>query len=212
MTPYFPDKMPEGKSDTETPRMAARLQDNHGFLFINNYQRLYPLPARKHFQVRLKLASGTMEIPKEPIDIPSGAYPIWPVNLNLGATVVRYSTAQLLCEVDDPKTFVFFAWPGIEPEFAIEEKSGVSVDAPDARITRANGVAYVSDLKPGTGVAVRVRVQGGEDVQIVVLSREQALNAWKAKLGGRERLIVSPAELFFDGDRDPFAVRAILLR
>jgi beta-galactosidase len=201
MTPYFPDKMPEGKSDTETPRVAARLKDNHGFLFINNYQRLYPLPERKQFQVRLKLASGAMEIPKEPVDIPSGAYTIWPVNLNLGATMVRYSTAQLLCEIDDPKTFVFFAWPGIEPEFAIEEKPGVSVDAPDARITRANGIAYVSGAKPGTGAAVHVRSQGGGDIQIVVLSREQALNAWKAKLGGRDRLILSPAELFFDGDR-----------
>ncbi|HKN59855.1 MAG TPA: beta-galactosidase [Candidatus Acidoferrales bacterium] len=201
MTPYFPDKMPEGKTDTETPRVAARLQHDHGFLFINNYQRLYPLPPRKHFQVRLKLATGAMEIPKEPVDIPSGAYTIWPVNLNLGATILRYSTAQPLCEVDDPKTFVFFAWPGIEPGFAIDEKPGVSVDAPDARITRASGVAYVSDVKPGTGVAVHVRAQGGGDIQIVVLSREQALNAWKAKLAGRERLIVSPAELFFDRDR-----------
>ena len=37
--------------------------------------------------------------------------------------------------------------------------------------------------------------------RIIVLSRDQALSAWKAELGGQERLILSSADLFFDGDR-----------
>jgi len=39
MTPYFPDVRPRGKDDISTPRVAARIQDDRGFLFINNHER-----------------------------------------------------------------------------------------------------------------------------------------------------------------------------
>ncbi|HEY1464113.1 MAG TPA: beta-galactosidase, partial [Terriglobales bacterium] len=112
MTSYFPERLPTGKEDTTTPRVAARLQNDHGFVFINNYGRTYSLSEKKDFQVELKLPSTTMKIPNRPIDIPSGAYTMWPVNLNLGPATLRYATAQLLCKLDDPQTYVFFAWPG----------------------------------------------------------------------------------------------------
>ncbi|HUJ29710.1 MAG TPA: beta-galactosidase [Candidatus Acidoferrum sp.] len=214
MTPYFPGKMPAAKSDTETTRVAARLEGDHGFLFINNYQRLYPLPERKQFRVRLEMPPGTMEVPQNPVDIPSGAYMIWPVNLNLGPAVLRYATAQLLGQLSEPRTFLFFAWPGVSPEFAVEEKDGSSVEAPRARVRREGGVIYVDGIEPGSGLAFQIRDRSGTRTQIVVLSREQALNVWKAKLAGRERFILSPAELFFEGDRihmrasDPSSLRA----
>jgi len=66
MTPYFPDRMPASKSDTATPRVAARFQKDHGFVFINNYQRNYPLGARKNFQLRLKTMAGEMKVPRRP--------------------------------------------------------------------------------------------------------------------------------------------------
>src|SRR5215472_15598291 len=55
MTSYFPARVPSSLHDVETPRVAARLQGDHGFLFINNYQRTYPLPERHNFQVQLEL-------------------------------------------------------------------------------------------------------------------------------------------------------------
>jgi beta-galactosidase len=204
MTPYFPDQMPSARTDTATPRVSARLEGDHGFLFINDYQRLYPLPERKNFQVNLRMASETMVLPHRPLDIPSGAYAIWPVNFDLGPSTLRYATAQLLCRLADTKTFVFFSWPGIPPEFAMREREGVSIDAPNARITRSNGVAYVDSIEPGTSSAIELRAPGGATARIIVLSRAQALNAWKATLGGKERLILSPAELFFDQDRMHF--------
>jgi beta-galactosidase len=201
MTPYFPDRMPATKDDTATPRVAARMQGDHGFLFINNYQRLHPLPERAAFQVKLQTPSGAVEIPREPVSIPSGAYAIWPVNLDLGPAVLRYATAQPLCRLHDEKTFVFFTWPGIAPQFAIEDPSGGAIEAPHAQIVRDAGVAYVSGIDPGPGVAIEIRDRNGASTRIIVLSREQAFNTWKAKLDGRERLILSPADLYFDGDR-----------
>jgi len=201
MTPYFPEKMPASKNDTATPRVAARMQGDRGFLFINNYQRLHPLPERAGFQVKIETSSGPIEIPRAPVNIPSGAYTIWPVNLDLGPAVLRYATAQPLCRLRAQNTFVFFAWPGIAPEFAIADAGGNSIEAPNAQIARSPGGVLVTGIEPGAGIAIQIRDRKGVSTRIVVLSREQALNAWKASLGGRERLIVSPADIFFDGDR-----------
>ena len=201
MTPYFPEKMPARKNDSATPRVAARMQGDRGFLFINNYQRLHPLPERAGFQVKIETSSGPIEIPRAPVNIPSGAYTIWPVNLDLGPAVLRYATAQPLCRLRAQNTFVFFAWPGIAPEFAIADAGGNSIEAPNAQIARSPGGVLVTGIEPGAGIAIQIRDRKGVSTRIVVLSREQALNAWKASLGGRERLIVSPADLFFDGDR-----------
>jgi hypothetical protein len=46
-----------------------------------------------------------------------------------------------------------------------------------------------------------IRRPGGKTISIVLLSREQARQVWKAELAGRERLLLSPAELWFEPDQ-----------
>jgi hypothetical protein len=197
MTPYFPDHAPAGKQDTGTPRLAARFNNDQGFLFLNNYQRTYPLPERKNLQVRLKLPSGVVDVPRHPVNIPSGMFGIWPVNLDLGGVTLHYATAQLLTKLSDPSTYIFFAWPGVPAEFAIHSADGISIEAPHGRVTRKQGTVYVDQLKPGTQEAIRIHGPNAQTT-IVVLSREQAGNLWKASLAGTERLLFSPNEVFFE--------------
>jgi beta-galactosidase len=201
MTSYLPERMPQTKQDTETPRLAARLENDHGFIFLNNHERAHRLPQRKSFQVELQFPSGALDVPRNPINIPSDAYTIWPVNLNIGGMLLRYATAQLLCKLDDPQTYVFFVWPGISPEFAFEEKEGASIESLSGPVRREGGITYVDRIEPGTQVAMRVRNRDGGSVNILVVSREQALNTWKTTLAGKERVILSPAELYFDRDQ-----------
>ena len=205
MTSYLPERLPASKEDSTTPRVAARMQNDHGFIFINNYERNYSLPEKKNFQVDLKLPDSAIKIPNHPVDIPSGAYTIWPVNLDLGVTKLRYATAQLLCKLDDPQTYVFFAWPGISPEFAFEEKD-VSIESPNAKIQHEGGVAYVSKIEPSAQITIRLRNHNGAEANIIVLLRDQALNIWKAKLAGKDRLLSSSAQLYLDHDQVHVAV------
>ncbi|MFI5096479.1 MAG: beta-galactosidase [Candidatus Acidiferrales bacterium] len=197
MTPYFPDRMPASKNDTATPRVTARFEKNRGFVFINNYQRNYPLPARKEFQVRIKTTAGEMRVPRHPTEIPSGAYVMWPVNLDLGGTVLEYSTAQLLCRLEELNTYVFFAWPGLPAEFSFEAAADEIIEAPQARIERGNHHVFVDRVEPGKQAAIRIRKPGGREFQILLLTREMAGDAWKVNLAGRERLLLSAAELYF---------------
>ena len=201
MTAYFPAQMPKGKLDTATPRVAVRSDSRSGFIFLNNYQKDHPLPERKGVQVQLKLASGTVSVPRQPVDIPSGAYTFWPVNLPVGGAVLAHATAQPLCRLDDPGTLLFFAWPGIAPEFVFEAAAGITIAAPRARVKRESGRVAIDGITPGLDTAIEIRTKAGQRTQILVLSREQARNIWKAPLGGRERLVYSPADVYFEGDR-----------
>jgi beta-galactosidase len=198
MTPYFPERLPTSKADTATPRVAARLDGDHGFVFLNNHERTYHLPEHANFQVRLDLSSGTLDVPRHPVTLPSDAYTIWPVNLDLGGIRLRYATAQLLCKLDDPHTFVFFAWPGIPVEFAVKDETDMLVESRTGRVLREGGTAYVEQVEPGSNGVIRIRGRNNAWVNILVLSREQALTAWKAPLAGRERLILSSAQLYFE--------------
>ena len=195
MTPYFPEHGPQSKEDTATPRVAARIEGDHGFLFLNNHERTYHLPEHANFQVKLETPSGSLDVPRHPLSLPAGAYTIWPVNFDLGGVQLRYATAQLLCKLEDPHTLIFFAWPGITPEFAVKEETGMTLESKTGVITHEGGTAYIV---PGSDGVIRVRDRNNSWINILVLSREQALTAWKAELGGRERLILSPAQLYFD--------------
>ena len=71
MTAHLPDIVPAGQRDTSTLRISARTRGESGFLFFNNYLRNYPLPEHKQVQVLLKLPSGVINVPREPVTIPS---------------------------------------------------------------------------------------------------------------------------------------------
>ena len=198
-TPFFPAQRPASLHDVSMPRVAARFDGDHGFVFINNYQRNYPLPEHRNFQVRLDLPSGEIAIPRRPLTIPRGSYTFWPVNLRLGGTRLRYATAQLLCKLDRPTTYVFFAPRGIPAEFAFEESGGAPIRASNAHIERAGGMAYVGGIRPGAQVAVELGRFEHDRANIVVLSQDQAEHLWKLRFGGKERLVLSPAQLYVEG-------------
>ncbi len=206
MATYYPEQMPATTADISTPRVSARVNGSQGFIFINNYERNYALEGHKDFQINLKLPNGTLSIPRVPTTIPSGAYPIWPVNFDLRGGQLVYSTAQLMCQVADSSniTYVFFAWPGLKPEFQLELQAPATVTARGGRVTADSPTTFfVDQLEPGPGTLIDITYATGEylpAIHLLVLSREQALNLWKAKLAGQDRLVYSPAGVFFNGD------------
>jgi beta-galactosidase len=119
----------------------------------------------------------------------------------VGDSVLQYATAQPICKLPTANTYVFAAWPGIRVEFALKEKPGDTIEAPDAQLDRSHGIVYVEITNPGSHSVIRLRQKNGEFSTIVVLTREQAENLWKLNLAGKERLVLTPAQLYTDGDR-----------
>ena len=202
MAPYAPSRRPKDAADLSMARMMLRANGDSGFLFVNNYVRAYSMPERHGFQVHVKLSSGTIALPRKPIDLPASSYFIWPVNLNLGAGTLRYSTAQLLSRLDSAgeHTYFFFAVPGLRTEFAFDAASVASVRATSGRVTHANGSILVENPAPGKDTLLRVRGRNGRSARIVLLTEPEAENFWRVPVGGKDTALLSPAQVFAAGD------------
>jgi hypothetical protein len=209
MPAYFPAEMPKSRDDTTTPRVVARADGARGFIFFNNYQRNHPLAEQRDFQISLRLPKETLMVPRTPLTLPTGAYGLWPVNLDLGGVTLRYATVQPLCRLAGAgeTTLVCCAWPGVRADFAFRVGRDDKIDAPRARVAREGDHVYVEAVEPGTEVALRVTRAGGARTQVVVLPRAQALDLSRASLNGRDRLVLSRAAAWFGGDRILLAAR-----
>lgn len=200
MAATLPVVIPSTPADAGPARVAVRSDGQRAFVFFNNYLRNYPLPARNGIQVSVKLASETVLVPNRPVDVPSGAYFIWPVNMDLEGANLKYATAQPLCKVTNRGAayYFFLGVPGVAPEFAFDADNVKSVDARKAVVSREGGKIYVTGIETGKNVAISVRTRKHDTVHIIVLSQEQARNIWKASYGDKEYVLFSSADMFFD--------------
>jgi hypothetical protein len=201
MTRVLPDIGPTGLGDVARLRVAARTQGDRGFLFFNNYVRHYPLPDQSGVQVVLELPSETIAVPRAPVTVPSQSAFFWPVNLDMGGARLVYATAQPVAKLNDGNVayFVFMALPGIAPEFAFAASTVAACAAPGGTVAREGARITVGGLKPSTDVALTLQTREAMTVRIVLLRPDEAEDAWKLSLGGRERLLITPADCFVDG-------------
>jgi beta-galactosidase len=211
MTPYPPDKTPHNAADASLPRLMLRSSGEHGFLFVSNYVRKLEMPARRGFQVEVKLPSGTVELPRTPVDLPANSSCIWPVNLDLGAGTLQSSTAQLLTRLDGPvPTYFFFALPGLRVEFAFDAASVASVAASGSNsaailpgnssgnsagmVTRSAGSILVEDPQPDRNTVLQVSGKNGRRARIVLLTEAEAEQLWLLPMGNpAANPVASPA-------------------
>ena len=205
MIVHAPDRLPRNPADLSVPRASVRSKGQTGFIFFNNYIRGYRMPARPATQFVVRLPHGNLILPRRPVDIPSGAYFIWPFNLHINGLTIRYTTAQLFTRVGngDETTIYFEAIPGIPVEFALEQSSIRSINSSAGTQSTVDGVTYLGEIKPGLESPIDLVSQLGKSVRLVVLSAQQAENAWKVRLGGKERLLVTKQDFFADEDARP---------
>jgi hypothetical protein len=197
MTVAAPAEQPASPSDLSVARVSARVSGDQAFLFFNNYVRGAAMPARPGFQIHLHLPAEELSIPDRPITVPSGAYGIWPVNLNLHGHNLIYSTAQIFTHVRfaGEDTYFFFAIPGIPPEFAFASTESPKYDAHQITMSQRENVDYLHCASTRTPVVVTLP-HTAAPIRIVLLSRAAAEQVWT--VDGRDTLIRTPDEYFSD--------------
>jgi beta-galactosidase len=202
MPAVMPDQRPSGRDDITTLRWAVRSDGISGLVFVNNYQRLQPMPAKEDVRFALKLPSGVLIFPDEPITVPAASCFFWPFNFNLGRGVkLVWATAQPICAIEDGniRTVFFAETPGAPAQFAFEQ-DGPSVEVLSGRLTRNDAHIVVRDIKPGTGLALQLRPVNAGTVRIVVLDEASSRAIWKGTWQGRDRVFITHAGLVLDGN------------
>ena len=108
MEARFPCEQDIAKGDDSHLRWAVREKDGSGFIFINNYERLQNLSAKRN----VELEACGVKLPK--LTIPAGSMCILPVNVD----GMRYATAQIVARRDG-KVYLMQI-PGISTIIALQ--------------------------------------------------------------------------------------------
>jgi hypothetical protein len=187
MPAFAPANHVRDAANTTEPRVAVRTNGSAGFVFVNNYVRQLSMPARPNFQTHIKLDDREVTIPARPITVPSDSYFAWPFNLRLGSHMLNYATAQLLTQLDTPdgKLFVFFAVPGIAPEFSFD--------------AAASSQATIHPT-PGLKSTFTLTDASGAKSTFLVLTEAEAEHAAILHLGKADHLVLTASDVFSDGD------------
>ncbi len=205
MMVHTPETLPAGSDDLSVSRTAVRSNGDAGFIFFNNYVRGYATPAWKGTQFLVRLPAGLLAVPRQPIDLPSGAYFIWPFNLRVGGVTLRYSTAQLFTRIENTgvETIYFEALPGIPAEFAFDAATVRSIKASSGETVRDSGVTYVIGIKPGVESSIDLVSAQGKSMRLVVLTAREAEDAWKVRIGGADHLLITGQDFVADPETQP---------
>jgi hypothetical protein len=205
MMVHVPDTLPGSPEDFSISRASVRSREDAGFIFFNNYVRGYSMPARPAAQFEIRLPGGTLSVPRHPVDIPSGAYFIWPFNLRIGGVTVRYSTAQLFTrqESGGVTTLYFAAVRGIPAEFVFDASGIRTMHASSGETAKDSGEISVSRINPGVESRIDVVSNQGQRLRVVVLTAQEAEDAWKVSIGGAGHLLISRQDFFADPDTAP---------
>ncbi len=164
----IPAVVPTNKNDLATLRWSVRSDGQSGFVFVNNYQRLQPMPAKKDVQFKLHLPGGELVFPTKPVTIPADEFFFWPFDLNLGGAKLTYATAQPICKTDEggAHTIYFAATPGVPAEFVFDPQT-----LADSSATQA----VFNHVKPSRKPAISVKTKSGARIKIVLLNEADSL-------------------------------------
>jgi len=120
MAPVFPADNPIKPDNFTDVRYAYRHDGRSGYLFINNYQRLYTMNEHKDVEFTLNVEGETIKFPK--LCLKDKDYAFYPFNFRLGRTaVIKTALATPLCKLNDSE-YIFYAKG--EPMYDIEGDMG----------------------------------------------------------------------------------------
>ena len=182
MDTEFPKDNPCDAGDYTSIRTSYRHAGNKGYVFVNNYQRRRDMA--EHENVVLKTPDNFGSVEFAPVDIYNGDYYYLPVNMDVKGNLLKSALVSPLCKIND-SSYAFYTSAHL---------SGLTKN--DVKY-RVSDVKSVKDADPGLYQFVGT----DSDVNIITLSREDALNASKVTLDGKDYLIITDATLVQDGSK-----------
>lgn len=198
MAVHAPDQLPHDPTDLQVLRASVRSAGDQGYLFVNNYVRNVVMPRHNGVQFAVQFEKETLRVPLEPTDIPAGAYFIWPLNKQLGHVRLLYSTAQLFTQVGHET--VFAAVDGMRTEFAFRLQDVRAIHASSGTVQKRDGVIVLRDVNPSVNATIDVETSAGGHEYLRVLAADEARHAWKLKLAGMDRLIITSNGVAVDAE------------
>lgn len=173
MKPEFPVPVMDDAGDLETLRICVRRNGERGYLFVNNYQRLYSMKEHKNTVLHVKTEMEELFYPAR--DIRNGDYFFYPFHMPIGETaeiVTALATPLCVLHRKNEKIYVFYS--DTEPMYRIEGDLGKNKivtlsrrEALDAWKAEINGEEYLlitgGEIREQNGKIILRRIIEEED-------------------------------------------------
>lgn len=202
LAPMMPVIGPQ-KDPHEKLLYSTRVKGDSGFLFATNYYRGFRKPVQRNVQFNIRLKHERITFPQKPVDIPDSCDIIWPFNFRLNHVLMKYATAQPLCDIKDKNgtDWFFIQNRGIEPEFSFDNTTVSKISSDNGTITRKKNETIITGIQPGLNTVITLLDKQGKTDRLHILSSEQAKHLWLFKNNGHKYLLFSQANLYMDHDR-----------
>lgn len=192
--------IPENNNHPNDLQYAFRVKDDSGFLFVSNYYRGYEKSIKKDVQFKIKLNTNDIVIPSKPITVQEKSVFIWPVNFEIGTSLLKYATAQPICKLKNSKTqdWYFKETENISTEFLFSSNYIETITLNGKNQTKNADGFLLKNLNAGLNNPIIIKNTDGLVHRIFVLSKEQATNFWYFKNNHKIYGFISTANLVMD--------------
>ena len=160
--------------DTESLRVAVRVAEGRGWVFLNNFQDHLDLPRRPGISVSVELEKEALRFPSAGgFDLEPEMSVIWPLNLDLAGVLLKSATLQPLARLDleGVPHFMFFS-RGEGKHAGCEYAFEPTTDAAGAE-TGPDSLRVVIP-EPGLDSTFRARSAAGAEVAVTTLTDAQS--------------------------------------
>lgn len=114
MKTYIPEENPLNPENLTDLRVSVRHDGRGGYIFVNNYQRRYPMEAHESVVLKAICEKEVYTFPKT--SILDGEYMMLPFHMQLPGAVLKTAMVSPLCKIKD----TFFFYGDREPQYEIE--------------------------------------------------------------------------------------------
>ena len=178
---------------------TVRVKDKSAFLFGINYCRHNIVSEKKNVQFSIMLKNETLNFPSKPVNIADSSFFIWPINFPMHDVLLKYASAQPLCNIDGK--WIFIQDVNIAPEFCFDAAGIDKAESTNGKVIQKNGRYIISDLQPGINCIITLHANNGSVEKIILLSKEEAKHVWLLNSGGKKYFFVSAANLYMNGSK-----------
>lgn len=181
--------------NTKTLRYAVRSDGDKGYLFMHNFQDHVVMNDLQDLKISISTKTGTITFPETgTFTLKAGSSAIFPFNTNFDNVPVHMATVQPFCRFTNKgkKYNVLTTIDGIAPEIVFKGKEKVTGSGIKTTIRNGNTVvAFASDKMTEFEV---------NEVSFLILSNDDAKNAYLPGKANDEKLIISKALVLEDTD------------
>jgi hypothetical protein len=136
-------------------------------------------------------------MPQNPFTLKSNENAIFPINLSLGNSQLKYATVQPLTRFRNGDTtyYVFFSIAGIVPELLIETKSHILTPNEITTLTNQNNFQLISIRS--TPALIKL---SDENIHILIVDRDMSENSWLLPQGNDSIIMFTQALVLNDNE------------